>query len=393
MIYKYSITGELIDKFEDLASASKSVNGDGGNISRAIRGFTRGNKYKEFIWKRDNDSFYESSKNYDTFIKTQGLKKEDIDYVKIWQTGAGEIRYSIKTQDNTSENPDDFKENLLRSLKKYQKPVHKTRYGKQNRNCAIINLFDAHIDKLSLKSEAEEDSSLEENIESFENTFDELLTTCIKFNPELIIIPIGNDFFHTNGPSNTTVAGTPLVTMCQSEDSFIIGVDVYRRCIDKACQYSKVYCPVIKGNHDGDKDFYLGECLKIVYEKNKNIEIENSRHQRKYIEYGENLIGFCHGDKEVSKISQLPLIMAEEKKEMWARTTFREWFLGDKHHKSEYKFIRLKDFVGCTVRFLRGVGTSDKWHCDNGYIGVPKTAELFIYDKVKGPKANFMIHI
>lgn len=312
---------------------------------------------------------------------------------KVWQLPNGEYRESIQYDTNKELEVSKFKEELLKSIKEYVKPEHKVQYPKQNKNIAIINLFDAHIDKLCVISETDKNSSLEENIATFEKSFDELLNAAIPYLPEMIVFPVGNDFYNTNGSSNTTKRGTPQDILVKSEDSFIVGVNVLRRCIDKASKYAKVYVPVIKGNHDEDKVFYLGQCLSFIYDNNPNVSVDASRHQRKYIKYGQNLFGFAHGDKEVSNISFLPLIMAEERKQDWASTSYREWFMGDKHHRFEYKFMRMKDFPGASVRYLRSVGTSDKWHYDQGYIGVPKTAELFIYDYNKGLKANFQTNI
>ena len=134
-------------------------------------------------------------------------------------------------------------------------------------------------------------------------------------------------------------------------------------------------------------------CLSLIYENNERVEVENSRKQRKYFKYGNALLGFAHGDKEKMKVDQLPLMMAEESKEDWANTKYREWYLGDIHHKQEFKFLRGKDFIGCMVRFLRSVGTSDTWHTDSGYIGIPKTAEAFVWSFNSGLKANYLLNI
>ncbi len=46
-----------------------------------------------------------------------------------------------------------------------------------------------------------------------------------------------------------------------------------------------------------------------------------------------------------------------------------DMFMGDIHHKQEYKFLRVKDFPGITMRFLRSVGVIDQYHNDRGYLG------------------------
>lgn len=281
---------------------------------------------------------------------------------------------------------------LIEEFKSYVQPVPRFTYQKQEQCAAIINLLDAHIDKVCLVTETGYGSTIEDNIQEFERLFDQLLTDCIKYAPELIIFPIGHDFFNTNGPQNSTKKLTPQAISIQSHDSFKIGVPVIRRCIDKAKQVARVKVFVIRGNHDEDKDFYMGEVLSGIYEKDENVEIDNERRQRKYEPYGVNLFGFAHGDKEANKVSNLPLLMAEEKKKEWAETSFRYFFLGDKHHTMEYKFLRAKDFIGCLVKFLRSVGTTDQWHYDNGYIGIPRTGEVEIHAKQGGMIGHHFAH-
>ena len=42
---------------------------------------------------------------------------------------------------------------------------------------------------------------------------------------------------------------------------------------------------------------------------------------------------FTHGSEE--KRDSLPMLMANERKELWAETKFREWHLGHMHRKKE----------------------------------------------------------
>ena len=140
---------------------------------------------------------------------------------------------------------------------------------------------------------------------------------------------------------------------------------------------------MVKGNHDEDKITVLGYWLERIF-KGTNVKINFLRKQRKYIKFGDNLLGFAHGDKEKSKIAQLPLIMATEAKELWGQTTHRKMYLGDLHHGFEYQFLKAKDMPGVEVEYLRSVGTTDTWHEDFGWIGVPKTAYLQIFDEKEG---------
>jgi hypothetical protein len=281
---------------------------------------------------------------------------------------------------------------LLEEFKGYTPPVPRFIYQKQQDCAAVINLLDAHIDKVCLVAETGYGSTIEDNIQEFERLFDTLLTHCATYTPELIILPVGHDFFNTNGPANTTKRGTPQATTTSSEESFKQGTKLLRRCIDKAKHIAPVKVKVIKANHSEDKDFYLGQVLEAVYEKDENVEVDTERRQRKYEQYGINLFGFAHGDKEKGKTAQLPLRMAEEEKHRWAETTYRTFYLGDIHHKEEYQFLRSKDYPGVLVKFLRSVGTTDMWHYDNGYIGIPRTGEVEIHSKTGGIIGQHFAH-
>lgn len=283
-------------------------------------------------------------------------------------------------------------EKLFEKLAK-QSPSHEVLFDhpKESNKAAILNLFDAHIDKLVLSSETYSNSSIADNINRFESSFDELLEQIRFYNPRITYFPVGNDFWTTNGPENTTKKGTPQQISTTSEESFDMGFEVIVRCIEKLMRIGRVVVPVIKGNHDEDKTYYLGHSLDAYYHKNPNVLIDRSRHQRKYYRFGVNMFGFAHGDKEKRKLERIPLYMAEEKKEMWAQTLFRTFFLGDIHHANRYKLHLSHDGVGVEVKFLRALTDQDKWHTDEGWIGILKTAYAEIWDYDEGRKAGFEV--
>lgn len=252
-----------------------------------------------------------------------------------------------------------------------------------NAKLAVLNLYDAHLDKLPIKSVCGVESSLEENIATFKNTIDRILPYIISNKVEKVIFPVGNDLFHTNGFNSQTKKGTQIEYYGSPEDSYYAICDTITETILKISQVADVEVIMIKGNHDEDKITTLGYWLERVF-RGTNVKVDFLRKQRKYIKFGENLIGFAHGDKEKSKIAQLPLIMATEAKDIWGDTTYRKMYLGDLHHGFEYQFLKAKDMPGVEVEYLRSVGTTDSWHEDFGWIGIPKTAYLQIFDEKEG---------
>lgn len=255
----------------------------------------------------------------------------------------------------------------------------------QGKRLAVVNLYDAHLDKLPIKSTCGVESTIEKNIAVFLNTIDRICTVIGNNDIDEIIFPVGNDLFHTNGFNSQTKKGTQIEYYGSPEDNYYAICDAITEAITRLAVIAKneVKVIMVKGNHDEDKITVLGYWLERVF-KGTNVQVDFLRKQRKYIKFGENLLGFAHGDKEKSKIAQLPLIMATEAKELWGQTTHRKMYLGDLHHGFEYQFLKAKDMPGVEVEYLRSVGTTDTWHEDFGWIGVPKTAYLQIFDEKEG---------
>lgn len=255
----------------------------------------------------------------------------------------------------------------------------------QGKRLAVVNLYDAHLDKLPIKSTCGVESTIEKNIAIFLNTIDRICTVIGNNDIDEIIFPVGNDLFHTNGFNSQTKKGTQIEYYGSPEDNYYAICDAITEAITKLAVIAKngVKVIMVKGNHDEDKITVLGYWLERIF-KGTNVQVDFLRKQRKYIKFGDNLLGFAHGDKEKSKIAQLPLIMATEAKELWGQTTHRKMYLGDLHHGFEYQFLKAKDMPGVEVEYLRSVGTTDTWHEDFGWIGVPKTAYLQIFDEKEG---------
>jgi hypothetical protein len=133
-------------------------------------------------------------------------------------------------------------------------------------------------------------------------------------------------------------------------------------------QISPVYVPIVAGNHAEDLEYILGVSLKVIYQDISHVEIESTRLERKYKQFGNNLFMFSHGDKAKNKIKDIPVIMAQERPELWAQARFRYAIFGDIHHEQTH------ELTGCTAMFLRSMSTLDKWHHAQGYVGSKKTA-------------------
>lgn len=240
-------------------------------------------------------------------------------------------------------------------------------------HCGLINIYDAHIDKMTLLGETEKESNIFKNVEAFEQHFEHLLGWVE--NPEFIVFPIGNDFFNVNDARNTTKKGTPQPAYLTHTDAFEIGLTSIMHCIDLAAEVAPVIVPVVQGNHDEDLATILGISLAKVYRNAQFINVDSRAILRKYKRYENNLFMFDHGDKV--KVERVPLIMQHERPTDYAETQFRYNFRGHCHHSQEYKITSVKETVGVEVHHLRALSQPSKWNVAEGWIGAQKSTTGF----------------
>lgn len=157
--------------------------------------------------------------------------------------------------------------------------------------------------------------------------------------------------------------------------------------IDLCAAVAPVEVIIVQGNHDEQRSFYLGDAISCWYHKTKHVTVDNRPALRKYVCFGNNLIGYTHGSNE--KLLQLQGIMACEVPDLWGRTVHREWHLGHFHHKKDL-ILRTEDILGVTIRYMRGLTAADAWTINKGFIGSPREAEGFLWDPKDGIKAQFI---
>lgn len=285
----------------------------------------------------------------------------------------------------------DIKERVLKEIKSFAPVYPKIEYKKFTDPVMLeVNLFDFHFGKLVWGKESGKNYDLKIAKKLFIDCVKKIINLASPYQVEKVLFIVGNDFFNVNSSAAQTFSGTP-----QSEDdrwkkTFHEGWKLVRDAIDMLTAIAPVDVVDIPGNHDFESAFYLGEVLAGVYEKNPNVIVDNNPKLRKYYRYGNNLIGFTHGKDE--KINELPLIMANEAGKDFSDTTYREWHLGDKHHKKDIKWIATEEIKGVTVRILRSLSATDQWHYSKGYINNVRAGEAFIWHKKNGLICNLSVN-
>jgi hypothetical protein len=240
-----------------------------------------------------------------------------------------------------------------------------------------LPLLDFHLGKLSWGAEtggADYDLKIAEQL--WRATVTELLGKAVMFGkPELILFPIGQDFFHFDTPATTTTAGTPLDADSRWEKMFTKGVQLLVWAVEQCRSLAPVKVFWIPGNHDTVLSYAATVGIAQRYNATDDVEVNLSPTPRKYIRYGRNLIGFSHGEDERRRIDGL---MQVEVAEDWGKTDWREMHMGHLHTEQTV------EKNGIIFRRIASITAPDAWTGNKGYIGTIRRAQAFVWDKDAG---------
>jgi hypothetical protein len=209
------------------------------------------------------------------------------------------------------------------------------------------------------------------------------------YNPKKILLVLGNDFFNVDNDKNTTHAGTPQQECTRWQKTFESGLFLCVALVELCREFAdEVEVKIVPGNHDFTRMFYIGCALKQRYIHVEEVEIDNSEMTRKYFAFGNNLICFTHGDKEIK--GKLPFIMSREQPEAFAKAKFIEVHCGHLHSEKE-ALIMCNEDVQIKTRVLPSLVGRGDWTRSKGYMSV-RESQAFVWNAEFGNIAIFKYH-
>lgn len=256
-----------------------------------------------------------------------------------------------------------------------------------NKNYSLSGLMfelpiqDVHFGKLSHTEDVAEPYNYSIAKERFNKVVSEAIDSIKDMNIEKIIFPIGNDYFHIDNMENATTAGTRQDTDLSAQLIFKYGVECLISNILKLSEIAPVEVFCINGNHDFLTSYHAICAIDCYFANNKNVIVNTSTSPRKYIEFGDVLLGFTHGDKEKNRLDG---IMQVEAREAWGRTKYHEFHCGHLHSE------QVRETNGIIIRNLSSFTGTDGWHHRSGWIGAVKKIQSFLWDRHKGLRAIMM---
>lgn len=245
-------------------------------------------------------------------------------------------------------------------------------------------IFDLHLGKLAWGEETGEDYDMKIAEARFVTAIEDLIRKTSGHRISRILFPIGNDIYNSDKatPFAQTTSGTPQQDDSRWQKMFRTGTKLITWAVSRLAEIAPVDVVTVFSNHDHERVFYLGEVINAVYAEHPNVSVDNSPKVRKYYKYGQCLFGLAHGHNE--KAMSLPFTMAQEAKQDWADTHYREWFLGHLHHSKKIITEVGKDYSGVKVTYLTSPSATDAWHFAKNFTGSIKGCEAFVYDKQEG---------
>lgn len=283
-------------------------------------------------------------------------------------------------------------EDLKADLLQFASPRKAARYPRITKPALCeIAPFDLHLGKMAWGEETGQgdyDAKIAKSI--FLDAILTLLGHATKYEIERFVFPVGQDFLHVDNDENETAHGTRVDTDGRFKKLFRDG----RRLLVDAIELMRPIAPVdvlvVPGNHDTVSMFHLGDAIECFYHNDPSVRVDNSPTDRKYYQYNKCLLAYCHGRDE--KLTDLPLIMATERPEMWAQTKWRHYKVGHFHHKRDFVTETGSELRGVRVSILPSLSSADRWHYSHGYMAT-RAAEAFVWDGEAGQIATFSYNV
>lgn len=207
------------------------------------------------------------------------------------------------------------------------------------------------------------------------------------YNIDTVILPISNDFFHTDNYQHQTTNGTPQDTIIDYAEEYELGFAVLVDTINMLRQNANdVKVILVQGNHDRTKSFYLAHALDVYFKDQLDVDFDRAHTTIKGLTVGNTFIGWHHGN---CKLDDLPLLFATHKdfSYQFGDANYREIHTGDKHH------YMAKEVKGVRIQQMPSLSGTDRWHLDNNFVHSVRAALALVYDRKLGKIAEFETRI
>ena len=242
---------------------------------------------------------------------------------------------------------------------------------------AEVNIADLHLGRLSWHGDTGYNYDHKIARDMFRGIISEIYHALKLMPLEYITFVWTNDFFNSDTIAKTTTGNTPQDTDIRWQKLFNAGVEMLVDAITMLSELAPVKTFYTASNHDEATAYHAIKYLEAWFRKDSRIEVNTDARPRKYLLYGNVLLGYTHGDKE--KPSRLSSLMPNEARTLWGESVTRE--IHAAHLHSEHA---IEEVNGVIVRRVSSPTAPDTWSDKAGYVTAVRKAQTFIYDRERG---------
>lgn len=299
---------------------------------------------------------------------------------------SGKFTSSIfsKRKEAKDYSPEDFAK-FLENYKPNNITITKENYSVEKDYVDVeLSISDYHLAKRTVDGDNDVASRALRYVNVAQSLIDKVKAN---YNINNVVLPISNDFFHTDNYQHQTTNGTPQDTIMDYSEEYELGFAVLVDTINRLRQIANnVTVVLVQGNHDRTKSFYLAHALDIFFRDELDVEFIREHSVVKGLTLGNTFIGWHHGN---CKIEDLPLLFATHPKysHQFGDAVYREVHTGDKHH------YMAKEVKGVRIQQMPSLSGTDRWHLDNNYVHSVRAALALVYDRNLGKIAEFETRI
>lgn len=247
-----------------------------------------------------------------------------------------------------------------------------------------MSIADHHFGMLAWKPETGENYDLQIAAKRYRDACQFFVAEFAHRNVDQILCVIGNDGMHADNARGTTTKGTPLDVDGRFAKSFNTAFSCMHFQISLAAQVAPVHVVMVPGNHDGERSYYLAFALAQAFANTPHVTFDVAPDKVKYFRWGLNLFGLTHGDGTRKDIIRLTGLMAQERKQDWAETRWREWHMGHFHTDQSGETQTGDVFQGVRYRRFPSLVGRDAYHRACNYTGLKESLGLF-FSRNDGP--------
>ena len=299
---------------------------------------------------------------------------------------SGKFTSSIfsKRKEAKDYSPEDFAK-FLENYKPNNIPVTKVDHANNKDYVDVeISISDYHLAKRTVDGDNDVTTRALRYVTVAQSLIDKV-EAC--YNINTVVLPISNDYFHTDNYQHQTTNGTPQDTIMDYADEYEVGFAILVDTINMLRKHSStVKVVLVQGNHDRTKSFYLAHALDVFFKDIEDVEFIREHSVIKGLTLGNTFIGWHHGN---CKLEDLPLLFATHPKysHQFGDAVYREVHTGDKHH------YMAKEVKGVRIQQMPSLSGTDRWHLDNNFVHSVRAALALVYDLNLGKIAEFETRI